>query len=112
MSDRYATFLRILKSIDPRWTAEHRFHPVRCWRFDLANPALRLAIEIDGGIWTRGRHSRGKGQAGDMEKGNEAVRLGWFVLHFTPQQVQNGTALRFITNPIPDTTPANPEGIL
>jgi len=32
------------------------------------NPGTEIAIEIDGGVWTRGRHSRGVGQVADMEK--------------------------------------------
>lgn len=57
---------------------EHRFHPVRLWRFDIAFPSQRLAIEIDG----RGRHQTVVGVRRDCEKHNEAVRLGWRVLHF------------------------------
>lgn len=35
---------------------EYRFHSSRMWRFDYAIPSLRIAIEIDGGIWIQGRH--------------------------------------------------------
>lgn len=70
----------------------------RRWRFDLAWPDLLVAVEIDGGIWIRGRHSRGKGQLGDMEKLNAAAAMGWRVLRFTPDQVRNGTALNEIQN--------------
>ena len=43
----------------PAPVAQHKFHPVRRWRFDLAWPANMLAIEVDGGIWSNGRHTRG-----------------------------------------------------
>ena len=33
---------------------EHRFAPPRRWRFDLAWPAERLAVEVDGGRWQSG----------------------------------------------------------
>jgi very-short-patch-repair endonuclease len=62
----------------------------------MARPDIKLAIEIDGGIWTGGRHSRGKGQIEDMAKGNAAIALGWQVLHFTPSQVTKGEAYRFV----------------
>lgn len=65
---------------------ELRFHPERMWRFDYAIPSLRIAIEIDGGIWVQGRHNRASGYIGDMEKFNAAASLGWVVLKFTPQE--------------------------
>jgi hypothetical protein len=40
---------------------EHRFHPVRRWRFDAAFPARKVAVELDGGIFAAGRHTRGAG---------------------------------------------------
>lgn len=66
--------------------AEHRFHPVRRWRFDYALPEAKVAIEIDGGLWTYGRHNRAAGYIADMEKLNAATLLGWRVLRFTPRQ--------------------------
>lgn len=65
---------------------EHRFHPKRLWRFDYALPAYKIAIEIDGGVWTQGRHTRPVGYLHDLEKFNEAAALGWLVLKFTPKE--------------------------
>jgi very-short-patch-repair endonuclease len=73
-------------------TTEHRFAPPRRWRFDVAFPDRMLAIEIEGGVWTRGRHTRPAGFLRDAEKYNRAALLGWRVLRFTPQQVMDGTA--------------------
>jgi very-short-patch-repair endonuclease len=95
-AEQYAAFLTQLRQLSIGWTGEHRFHPTRKWRLDFARPDIRLAIEIDGGVWTQGRHSGGQGQIDDMEKGNAAVAEGWQVLHFTPQQVRNGEAYRFV----------------
>ena len=61
----------------------------RRWRFDYAWPDKKIACEQEGGIFSGGRHTRGKGFLGDMEKYNEAVLLGWKVLRFTPQQMEN-----------------------
>jgi len=69
---------------------EHRFHPQRRWRFDYAWPEHRIAIEVEGGAWTYGRHNRSKGFVNDMEKYNEAVLLGWRVLRYTPEQIRGG----------------------
>lgn len=67
----------------PGWdlTREYRFHPDRKWRFDFAFPSVRLAVEVDGR-----RHRTCAGQRSDCEKGNEAVRMGWRVLHFPSGQ--------------------------
>jgi len=65
---------------------EYKFHPKRKWRFDWANLELKIAIEIEGGAFTNGRHTRGAGFINDMEKYNEAIILGWKVFRVTPQQ--------------------------
>jgi hypothetical protein len=46
-----------------------------------------VAVEVQGGIWTQGRHSRGKGMLADMDKLNNAQILGWKVLYVTPKQL-------------------------
>lgn len=79
---------------------EYRFHPTRQWRFDYAIPDLRIAIEIDGGIWINGRHNRASGYLGDMEKFNTAATLGWVVLKFTPQEQFSQKTLELITQTI------------
>lgn len=61
---------------------EHKFHPVRRWRFDFADVANKIAIELEGGVWIRGRHNRGSGYIKDTYKYNEAVKLGWRVLRY------------------------------
>lgn len=73
--------------------AEYRFHPTRRWRFDLAFPALRVAFERDGGVWTGGRHTRGKGYERDCEKLNEAAIAGWCVVRASPGMIASGLAL-------------------
>ena len=75
---------------------ELKFHPIRKWRFDLSLPLQNLAIEVDGGGFVMGRHSRGAGMAADAEKFAEAAILGWTVIRVTPQQVQNGQALGWV----------------
>lgn len=69
---------------------EYRFHPSRKWRFDCAWREHMIALEIEGGIWSQGRHTRGAGFLGDMEKYNAAVLLGWRVLRTTPDKLADG----------------------
>jgi very-short-patch-repair endonuclease len=80
----------------PEPTTEHRFHPVRRWKFDLAFVRERLAVEVEGGVFIQGRHTRGVGAEADIEKYAEAAILGWTVIRATPRQVRNGQALRWI----------------
>lgn len=75
---------------------EFRFSPLRMWRFDLAYPDRLLAIEIEGGTWVRGGHSRGTGFAKDTEKYNTAALEGWVVLRFDNHAVKDGSALAVI----------------
>jgi len=74
----------------PKPEPELRFCPPRRWRFDYAFPDAKLALEVEGGAWTGGRHTRGKGFVADMEKYNRAVILGWRVLRCTPADVKSG----------------------
>ena len=70
---------------------EFRFCPSRRWRADFqVGPML---IEIEGGIWSGGRHTRGKGYQADLEKYNWACSHGWTLLRYTTEQAANGTAL-------------------
>ena len=77
----------------PEPLAEFRFHPERRWRFDFAWPAEQLAIEVEGGTYTRGRHNRPVGFAQDCEKYNSAALLGWRVLRYTGAMIRSGKAL-------------------
>ena len=74
----------------PPYVTEHRFHPTRRWRLDYAWPELKLAVEVHGGTYTNGRHTRGGGFTVDREKMNEAAIYGWTVLEVTSAQVRSG----------------------
>ena len=63
----------------PLATLEHRFHPIRRWKFDLAYPEWMVAFEYEGGIFSAGAHTRGKHFQSDVEKYNSAGLLGWRV---------------------------------
>lgn len=80
----------------PAPSREVRFHSVRMWRFDYAWPDLRVALEIEGGIWTGGAHGRGTGIARDIEKYNYAGAMGWVVLRCTPSSLIKGETIGFV----------------
>ena len=62
----------------------------RMWRFDyvILPLELKIAIEVDGGNYSFGRHTRGAGFEGDCQKFNAAVNLGWRVFHYTPNMLR------------------------
>jgi len=84
----------------PEHKKEFIFHPVRKWRFDYAWVDIKVALEIHGGIFTNGRHTRGKGFSEDKVKMNSAQLLGWTVIEATTAQVKNGQMLKWITQAI------------
>jgi hypothetical protein len=79
----------------PKPKLEYRFAPPRRWRFDFAWPGQEfpVAMEIEGGGWVNGRHHRPVGAAKDMEKYNTAAEAGWYVYRYTPQMIEDGTAI-------------------
>ena len=74
---------------------EVMFHPTRKWRFDFVL-APNIAVEVEGGTYVRGAHNRGMHMASDMEKYNEAARLGWSVYRFDTHMVNDGRAIDYM----------------
>jgi very-short-patch-repair endonuclease len=75
---------------------EYTFAYPRRWRFDFCWPDARLAVEIEGGVWSGGRHTRGSGFVKDLEKYNQATILGWKLLRVTSAMIEDGTALALV----------------
>lgn len=79
------------------FTTEYAFALPRKFRADFAiaaNPIL--LVEVEGGTWVAGRHSRGKGFAADCEKQALAIIAGYRYMRVTSAQVEDGTALAWI----------------
>lgn len=76
------------ESYPGQWVSEHKGIPNRKFRFDCANPSQKIAIEIEGGLWIRGRHNRPIGMGQDMEKYNLATLEGWKVLRYSPETLK------------------------
>lgn len=86
LADRLLSLCRLAR-IHPEPEREHVGIPGRRFRFDLAWPAIMLAVEVHGGEFSQGRHTRGRGLAADCEKSNLAQLHGWMILAFTGRQV-------------------------
>lgn len=79
---------------------EYKFHPTRRWRFDYAIPEQKIALEVEGGVWTGGRHTSPKGFLNDMEKYNTATLMGWRVFRTVPDQLHTSATLNLIRDAI------------
>ena len=91
-----AALIQQLKTLKIEFVQEFRFHTARKWRADFHIKNTKLLIEVEGGIWSGGRHTRGKGYLGDMEKYNAATMMGFQVLRFSTEQVTSGFAIKQI----------------
>ena len=83
----------------PMPVAEYEFakEEGRKFRWDFAWPenvqqvwhdiyvSRRLALEVQGGVWSRGAHGRGTGITRDMEKFSLGAALGWRLLLVEPK---------------------------
>lgn len=97
MSALEAHFAQHVKAIKlPEPKREYRFDPTRRWRIDFAWPEKMVAVEIEGGVWTGGRHTRGSGFVADLEKYNRATVLGWKVLRFDADTIKSGEAIQIV----------------
>ena len=76
--------------------AEYRFNPERLWRIDYAWPTQLIALEVEGGAFTGGRHTRGAGFIADMEKYNALAAAGWRLFRVTPAQLLSRSTAEMI----------------
>lgn len=96
-SDLEATFALQLRSLGvPEPEREYRFHPTRRWRFDFAWVDRKVAAEVEGGVWVRGRHTRGAGYVADCAKYNSATLLGWRVLRIPTPMVEDWSGAELV----------------
>ena len=79
----------VLKHGGYDYVKELKFHPSRKWRFDFAIESLRIAIEYEGIMSEKSRHTTISGMSRDCEKYNTAQLLGWKVLRFTALNYKN-----------------------
>lgn len=87
---------------------EFYFTTERDFRFDyaipvnLVNTELKIAIEVEGGIWLKGKsgHSSGTGIQRDMDKSSLANVHGWTLIRRTPDQLMTNETLDLIRRAI------------
>lgn len=91
--DRYPLILRdqIIEAGLPQPYREFSWHPTRNFRADLAWPARKFAVEVDGAVHRiKGKFER------DIERHNLLIREGWTYIRVTPAMVKSGEALQWV----------------
>ena len=77
-----SNILNTLNSICGGWVAELKFDSVRKFKFDFGHLRLKIAVEMEGGIYTGTGHVKIGTYLKDMEKYNVAQIRGWVVLRY------------------------------
>jgi very-short-patch-repair endonuclease len=97
MSDLEELLFQHIKLVGlPTPEREYRFAPPRRYRADFAYPERKILVEVQGGIYTRGAHSRGIGLERDYEKLNLAQLLGYKVFQFSRKMIESGEAISIL----------------
>lgn len=95
-SEGEVTLAAQLQGYGIQFKQEFKFHSERRWKADFHILGTKILVEVEGGIWSNGRHTRAKGYLGDMEKYNAAAALGYQVYRFSTEQVKSGMAIEKI----------------
>ncbi|MBY6093811.1 hypothetical protein [Ferrimonas balearica] len=82
----------------PEFQRELKFLDNRRFRADFGwgSPHM-LILEVEGGIWTGGRHTSGVGFQNDCEKYSLAGLAGYTVLRCTGKHIKDGSAIQWVT---------------
>ena len=85
-----------LNALKIPFTKEFRFHPDRKWQADFRIDDMPILVEVEGGVFSNGRHTRGEGYTKDCEKYSAAAVNGWFVIRGTTAQIKEGLVIQWI----------------
>lgn len=106
-------FLGLWQAHHPRLVLEREYSSIDAWekdyqeryarskrstryRLDFAHPDSRTGIEIQGGVYNRGRHVTGSGYERDCRKYNLAYTSGWTIFLLTAQMAKDSFWLSLI----------------
>lgn len=80
----------------PLFERQFRITPERKFKADFYFPVGRVVVEVEGGGYINGRHSRGAGMESDAEKSALIAQMPARLIRVTPSQVKKGLALDWI----------------
>jgi len=106
-------FLSLWQSHCPQLILEREFSGIEAWekdfqeryskskrskryRLDFAHPSSLIGIEIQGGVYNRGRHVTGSGYERDCKKYNLAYTSGWTIFLLTSTMAKDSFWLGLI----------------
>lgn len=87
LEEQFANLWRILAPEAPEPQRQVRFASDREFTLDFAWIPYLVFLEVQGGTFTAGRHSRGTGQRDDATKNNLAVKMGWRPFYATTDMI-------------------------
>lgn len=70
--------------------------PGRMFSWDFEITGYRILVEVQGGVWSAGKHGRGSGILTDQEKLFLAQLHGYRVIQVSENHIRDGRALRWI----------------
>lgn len=96
----YLIVWAICKEQGLRYESEYKFHHKRQFRFDMAIPEKKIAIEYEGIHSDKSGHTTVVGYNKDSVKYNLALTEGWRVLRYTSNTMKNAAAdiLKLLNN--------------
>lgn len=81
-------FIRICEALGMTGVLkEYRFNDKRRFRVDYYFPSVKLAVELEGGVFINGAHVRPLGFVKDMEKYNLLTEQGIHLLRYMPKKI-------------------------
>ena len=94
MDNKYILEL-ILENLPEDVITEYKFYPSRKFRADyfIKINDSGIIVELEGAIFTQGRHTRGKGYARDCAKYNFAAEMGYPVLRYNSESLKDPEAV-------------------
>ncbi|MES2464463.1 MAG: DUF559 domain-containing protein [Armatimonadota bacterium] len=104
--------LRLFGQDLPQAVPEFVFAPPRKFRADFCYTDARLLVELEGGVWSGGKHGRGSGIQKDCEKANHAAMHGYRVMRFTIKDFETDPegAIKAVRTALATKTPAQEAG--
>lgn len=87
--EEFVFYLELLTPDLPKPERQFKFHPTRQWQCDFAWPESKVVVEIEGGVYTQGRHVRPSGFIKDIQKYNALMLAGYRLLRFTPDMISD-----------------------
>lgn len=110
-------FLSLWQAHYPQFLLEREYSDIEAWekdyqerysrskrskryRLDFAHPDSRIGIEIQGGVYNRGRHVTGSGYERDCKKYNLAYTSGWTIFLLTSTMAKDSAWLAMIAGHI------------